>query len=187
MAGKTAVKTCAVDGKTTVDASVASGCNGGTTYMCASQQPMVVNSSLAYGFVAGNVNGHAMPDFCCACYELTFNDPKLANKKMIVQVTNTGSDLEKNHFDIQIPGGGVGIFNGCSTQYGTNADGWGARYGGISNESQCRNLPAELQAGCHFRFKWFANADNPSMSFKRVRCPAKIVAASGCQRADDPK
>ena len=32
---------------------------------------------------------------------------------MIVQATNTGGDLNHNHFDILLPGGGVGIFNGC--------------------------------------------------------------------------
>jgi hypothetical protein len=47
---------------------------------------------------------------CCACYELTFST--LGNKKFIVQITNTGGDLGDNHFDLQIPGGGVGIFNG---------------------------------------------------------------------------
>jgi hypothetical protein len=47
---------------------------------------------------------------CCACYELTFST--LENKKFIVQITNTGGDLGDNHFDLEIPGGGVGIFNG---------------------------------------------------------------------------
>lgn len=50
---------------------------------------------------------------------------------MIVQVTNTGSDLGKNHFDIAMPGGGVGLFNGCSAQWNASVDGWGDRYGGV--------------------------------------------------------
>lgn len=50
---------------------------------------------------------------------------------MVVQVTNTGSDLSKNNFDIAIPGGGVGLFNGCSNQWNAPVDGWGDRYGGV--------------------------------------------------------
>jgi len=38
---------------------------------------------------------------------------------MIVQATNTGGDLGSNHFDLMIPGGGVGLFDGCSRQYGS--------------------------------------------------------------------
>jgi hypothetical protein len=106
-------------------------------------------------------------------------------KKMVVQVTNTGSDLTENHFDIQIPGGGVGIFNGCSGQFGAPNDGWGARYGGISSRSQCSQLPKVLQPGCQWRFDWFKNADNPSMDMRRVKCPKEIVDKTGCRRNDD--
>lgn len=106
---------------------------------------------------------------------------------MTVQVTNTGDDLEPGHFDIQMPGGGVGIFNGCSSQFKSPTDGWGDRYGGIHKQAECKNLPKELQAGCNFRFNWFKNADNPKMHYERVKCPSKIVQLSGCQRSDDPK
>ena len=47
---------------------------------------------------------------------LTFTSGPVAGKTMIVQSTNTGGDLGENHFDIQMPGGGVGIFGsgrGC--------------------------------------------------------------------------
>ena len=67
-----------------------------------------------------------------------------SGKKFAVQVTNTGGDLGENHFDIQIPGGGVGIFNGCSVQYGAPNDGWGQRYGGVSNVGECGQLPGDL-------------------------------------------
>ena len=33
-------------------------------------------------------------------------------------MTNKGGDLGKNHFDVMIPGGGFGIFNGCAAQSG---------------------------------------------------------------------
>lgn len=33
---------------------------------------------------------------------------------------------QNNHFDLQIPGGGVGLFNGCQSQWNAPADGWGS-------------------------------------------------------------
>ncbi|CEG75092.1 Putative Endo-beta-1,4-D-glucanase [Rhizopus microsporus] len=68
-----------------------------------------------------------------------------------------------------------------NTQSGCNG-GSGYIYGGISDASQCSQLPAALQAGCKFRFGWFKNADNPSVSFKEVTCPKEIVQRTGCQR-----
>jgi hypothetical protein len=104
---------------------------------------------------------------------------------MVVQAVNTGGDLGNNHFDIavsyhlkgvlsnsedrsgrsadisdQMPGGGVGLFNGCTTQWGAPPNGWGAQYGGISSNT-CHEFPQALQAGCNWRFSWFQNADNP--------------------------
>jgi len=106
-------------------------------------------------------------------------------KKMVVQVTNTGGDLGSNHFDVQIPGGGVGIFNGCTAQWGAGTDGWGARYGGVSSRSQCSSLPSQLQAGCQFRYDWYENADNPNMLLTRTACPKSIIAKTNCKRNDD--
>ena len=85
------------------------------------------------------------------------------------------------HFDIMMPGGGVGIFNGCSSQWGAPSNGWGARYGGISSASQCSQLPAALQKGCQFRFGWFKNADNPAVNFQEVPCPSQLTSISGCK------
>ena len=102
---------------------------------------------------------------------------------MVVQVTNTGGDLGNNHFDLQMPGGGVGIFNGCSSQFGTGNPGpWGAQYGGVSSISDCDNLPAVLKPGCYWRFQWFQNADNPTMTFKQVDCPLDLTVNTQCQR-----
>ncbi|KAJ8701844.1 hypothetical protein PTI98_000593 [Pleurotus ostreatus] len=101
---------------------------------------------------------------------------------MVVQATNTGGDLGSNHFDLLMPGGGVGIFNGCPAQFGS----WngGAQYGGVSSRSECSNLPAAVQAGCHWRFDWFKGADNPSISFREVQCPAALTDITGCSRRD---
>ncbi|TIC91564.1 Endoglucanase-5 [Colletotrichum higginsianum] len=102
---------------------------------------------------------------------------------MVVQSTNTGGDLGSNHFDIMMPGGGLGIFDGCTSEFGFQFP--GARYGGVSSRSECSFLPAKLQNGCQWRFDWFMNADNPSLSFTQVQCPSELVARSGCRRSDD--
>jgi hypothetical protein len=100
---------------------------------------------------------------------------------MIVQVTNTGSDLGDNQFDLAMPGGGVGIFNGCVSQYNGSYAG-GAQYGGVSQRSDCANLPAGIQPGCYWRFDWFMDADNPSMTFEEVPCPSALTNNTQCIR-----
>jgi len=185
------VTSCAKDGTTAVDPNTQNVCGGGgiagPAYMCASNQPFQYNSSLAFGFAAAAIAGQSETQWCCACYELTFTTTSLATagKKMVVQITNTGGDLNSNHFDIQLPGGGVGIYNGCTDQYGAPADGWGSRYGGVSSASDCSTLPSQLQSGCNFRFNWYENADNPSVSISQVQCPNSIVAITSCRRADE--
>src|ERR1700712_914686 len=84
-----------------------------------------------------------------------------------------------------MPGGGFGIFNGCSTEWGTPSGGWGAQYGGISSRSQCDSFPDKLKAGCYWRFDWFGNSDNPTVTFTQVTCPAAITAKSGCVRSGE--
>jgi hypothetical protein len=113
---------------------------------------------------------------------VTFTSGKAKGKIMVVQSVNTGGDLGDNQFDLQIPGGGVGMFDGCSSQFGGLG---GSRYGGISNRSDCASMPAALQPGCDWRFDWFNFADNPSHSFTQVSCPDELVNRSGCRRNDD--
>lgn len=113
---------------------------------------------------------------------LTFTSGPVNGQKMIVQATNTGGDLGDNHFDLQMPGGGVGIFNGCTAEFGAPSSGWGAQYGGISSRSECDSFPASLKDGCYWRFDWFKNADNPDVSFKEVTCPSALTAKTGCKR-----
>ncbi|CAD5211914.1 unnamed protein product [Bursaphelenchus xylophilus] len=179
-------KTCDVNDKPLSDGgNTQSGCNGGGSYACSTDQPWAVDDNLSYGFAAVKLAGKQESDWCCSCYELTFTDGPVAGKKFVVQATNTGGDLGSNHFDLMIPGGGVGIFNGCQAQWKSPADGWGQRYGGVSSKADCATLPKALQPGCNWRFDWFKNADNPGMTFKRVKCPAAITAKSGCIRSDD--
>jgi hypothetical protein len=175
------VRSCKKDGVSVLDAGQASGCGGGPSFTCSNNAPWAINDKLAYGFAAAVVSGKTERDLCCACYELTFTNTKIAGKKMIVQVTNTGSDLGQNHFDLQIPGGGVGIFNGCLPQWGSKFV-WGQQYGGVSSIDGCYKLPSQLQNGCIFRFQWFQGADNPTINFRPVACPAELTKISGCKR-----
>jgi hypothetical protein len=79
----------------------------------------------------------------------------------------------------------VGIFNGCSSQWNSPTDGWGQRYGGVTAKAQCANLPDDLKPGCLFRYGFFNDADNPAVSFQRVKCPAELTARTGCARKDE--
>ncbi|KAL9655526.1 hypothetical protein ABK040_002193 [Willaertia magna] len=174
--GQTYVRTCKKDGVTPVSPNTQNICGGGgepgQSVTCTNNQPFTIGGVL-YGFAASN----GVP--CCSCYELLFTDTALANTKMIVQVTNRGDDLGQRHFDILMPGGGVGIFDGCSPQFGS----WngGNRYGGVWSVSQCAGLPAALQQGCYWRFNDFKNADNPNAYFKRVTCPSVLTDRTGCR------
>ncbi|KAJ8088809.1 hypothetical protein PM082_014055 [Marasmius tenuissimus] len=175
------VSTCDKAGNV-LDPSVKSGCDsGGTAFTCTNYSPFAVDNNTAYGFAAVRLSGQTESSWCCACYELTFTSGPVSGKKMIVQATNTGGDLGNNHFDILMPGGGVGAFTqGCPAQFGS----WngGAQYGGVSSRDQCNQLPAALVAGCQWRFDWFQGADNPGVTFQPVSCPAQLTSISGCVR-----
>ncbi|GME57155.1 Glycoside hydrolase family 45 [Neofusicoccum parvum] len=147
-----------------------SGCEGGEAFQCSDQAPWAVRNNLAFGFAAAKLAGQSESDWCCACYALTFTTTSIAGKTLVVQITNTGGDLGDNHFDIAMPGGGVGQFNGCSQQWGGGID-LGQQYGGFSDVSQCGRIPGPWQDSCAWRFDWFENADNPEVQFRRVRCP----------------
>nr|BAF57359.1 putative glycosyl hydrolase family45 [uncultured symbiotic protist of Hodotermopsis sjoestedti] len=177
------VDTCGKDGTTRVASNdtVKSSCDDGDGYMCYDQTPFAVNDSYAMGFAAAACCG-GESGACCGCYELTFTSTAVSGKKMVVQITNTGGDLGSNQFDLAIPGGGVGIYNGCTKQSGAPADGWGSRYGGVSSKSECSQLPSGLQAGCQWRFDWFQNADNPSINFSSVSCPGELTSKTNCKR-----
>ncbi|UJR23216.1 hypothetical protein I4U23_026235 [Adineta vaga] len=178
------VQSCKKNGVDSIDANAVSVCDGGESSMCNNQQPWSVNSTFSFGYAAAHISNQGESDWCCACYLLTFTSGPVTGKKMMVQVTNTGGDLGNNHFDLQMPGGGLGLFDGCSRQFGiTNIDLWGARYGGVSSIGQCENLPAVLRPGCYWRFQWFQNADNPSMTFKKVDCPHELTDNTQCIRS----
>ncbi|KAK7414810.1 hypothetical protein QQZ08_012491 [Neonectria magnoliae] len=175
--------TCDKNDNPISDANAVSGCNGGTSYTCSSYAPWAVSDDLAYGFAATAIDGGSESSWCCACYALTFTSGAAKGKKMVVQSTNTGGDLGSNHFDLLIPGGGVGIFDGCTSEFGSALP--GAQYGGISSQSQCTSFPEVLKDGCNWRFDWFDNSDNPGLTFEQVQCPTALTDISGCKRNDD--
>ncbi|OUM62864.1 glycoside hydrolase family 45 protein [Piromyces sp. E2] len=157
--------------------------NGG--YMCNDNQPWALTDNLSYGFAAASFTSGKQNEWCCSCYRLQFTNTAIKGKQMVVQVTNTGYDLSNNHFDIQMPGGGVGVFNGCKSQWNTGEDGWGKRYGGVESVAECDQLPPVLQDACKWRFNWYKNADNPEMDFERVQCPKELTDITGCVPIDD--
>lgn len=189
VAGKGQVASCAKNGSTLVDPNVQSVCGGGglpgPSYMCSKQQPWTVSTNLSYGFAAAALVGKSEADISCACYSLQFTSGALTGKTFVVQVVNQGADLGSNHFDFLIPGGGVGVFNGCTPQWAAPANGWGQQYGGVSSKSECSQLPAALRPGCNWRFDWLQNANNPAVNFKRIKCPTAITDRTSCIRADD--
>ncbi|CAF0907758.1 unnamed protein product [Didymodactylos carnosus] len=177
------VQTCEADGVTVVDVDEQSGCGGGKAYVCNNQQPWNISTQLSYGFAAAHIARQDESNWCCACYSLVFTSGVIIGKELIVQVTNTGGDLGDNQFDLQMPGGGVGIFNGCTSQFpSTPTSAWGEQYGGVTQRSQCAQLPNVLQSGCYWRFDWFQNANNPMMRFKQVTCPDVLISKTQCKR-----
>ncbi|HSC86188.1 MAG TPA: hypothetical protein VLC09_02915 [Polyangiaceae bacterium] len=167
----------------------------GNSYTCWSMAPWAVSDNLAYGFAAVPPGGA-----CGKCYQLDFTgsghheagDPgskTLAGKHMIVQATNIGHDVNGGQFDLLIPGGGVGAFNACATQWGTTD--LGAQYGGfltkcngsVSCLRQMCNATftgkPELLAGCLFHADWMGGANNPNFKYSEVACPAALGQVSG--------
>ena len=178
---------CSQDGVTqTGDNS--SACTGGGAFACYDDAPRAISNCLSYGHVA-----KANPN-CGGCYRIQFtgegyynaNDPGsklIKGKQMIVKVSNTGSDVAGNQFDLMIPGGGVGLFNACSRQWGTND--LGAQYGGFLTNctgaysekkecvrQNCNKIPAgPARDGCLWFVDWLQAADDPNFTSQAVNCP----------------
>ena len=184
----------------------ANSCEGGPAFLCHSNAPWAVSDQLSYGYTA--VAALAGSDICGKCYQLQFtgsshnggSDPGsalLAGKTMIVQAINIGGDVGSGQFDIAIPGGGVGAFNACSSQWGVTASQLGPSYGGflaackqqgISDHAglkscvmqKCTSVFSdkgltELADGCRWFVDWFQAADNPSLQYAEVACPNDLM------------
>ena len=186
------------------DASAKSMCEGGPSTTCLDQIPIVVNENLAYAFGASPGGG---PNACGKSFQLTFtgegkyetklNHKKLAGKKLIVMSSNIGYDVSGGQFDIMIPGGGVGLFNGCAQILGNNL---GKTYGGFLSDCEdevgwngsdeeiyekrkscltqkCNSaFGGKNQAlqGCLFLANWMEAAGNPLHNYEEVACPDQL-------------
>jgi len=183
------------------NAGTLNSCNdNGPAYTCFDMAPVKINDNLAYGFVA---TAGAEGNVCGKCYQLQFDGKgkhdtkpahgRLVGKTMIVMASNIGYDVGSGHFDILIPGGGLGNFDSFSGQLGITSDKLGARSGGFLTTCQeqlgwdadhktcvkqkCTEVFggnskfAELLRGCEWFVDWFEAADNPTFLYKEITCP----------------
>jgi hypothetical protein len=191
-AGGKPVASCSQDNTKMSDAKAQSACGGGSAYVCWDMAPWAVSDNLAYGFAAYN----GVP--CGTCFQIQFTGgthngkaescKALSGKTMFVQVTNIGG-IASNQFDIMIPGGGVGDFDACTKQWGSSD--LGARYGGFLSacngdkacvQNKCDTVFASkptLKAACTWFVEWYGAADNPTLKYQKVPCPAELTAKSG--------
>jgi hypothetical protein len=214
--GVSPVTSCDASDQPLASFDVASSCGAtgpSSAYTCNDMSPWSVSATLSYGYAAVPAEG----DICGRCYELEFDgssynagaDPgsaALLGKKMIVQATNIGHDVAGRQFDILIPGGGVGLFDACTYQWGVDTSELGEVYGGFlaackkdanyqgSHDSykqcvrsRCEGVfdepeHVELRDACVWFVDWFEAADNPSLKYREVECPQAIVDASGVDR-----
>ncbi|KAF2431620.1 glycoside hydrolase, partial [Tothia fuscella] len=178
------VQICDINDHKISDQLAGAGCtdaDNGKAYMCSNQTPWATDDFFSFGFAAVNIVGQSDKDYCCSCYSLTFTSGKIKGKKMIVQATNTGFDLNANQFDIAVPGGGVGNFNGCWKQW--NGAPTGDQFGGFHNRWECDALPDAFKWPCYWRFDWYQNADGyPTVDYVEVPCPQQLIDRSGCWR-----
>ena len=185
------------------DYNAVSKCDGGPATTCLSQIPFTIDGCDNIGFAFGAVPG-AGPNVCGRCFLLEFtgtgkyetkkNHKLLANKKLIVMASNIGYDVAGGQFDVMIPGGGVGIFNGCSDILGTNL---GAQYGGLLSDcenqvgyslgddemytrrkecliNKCNSLfsgKKQAKQGCLFLANFLEAAGNPLHTYREIECP----------------
>ena len=201
-------RTCNAQGQqlTKGDDTNKSICDGGNAGVCTNQAPFVVNDNLAYAFAAGPGNEYAGK--CGSCFLLTFNGNSqhttdartqaLKGKQMVIMISNIGYDVNGNQFDIMIPGGGVGAFDGCNPLWGIDQE---ARDGGFLKscggdkmletsaavsqvqsclEQKCNSKFAskpEAKAGCLFHAQWLMAANNPQFTFQELEsCPSELEA-----------
>ena len=189
---------CSVSGSILTDKSAVDVCQGGVAMTCTSQIPFTIDGCDNVGFAFAAVPGNS--PMCGRCLLLTFdgtgkyetkaNHEALKGKKLLVMASNIGYDVAGGQFDIMIPGGGVGIYNGCANVWSTA----GERYGGLL--SDCENSVgysgdlltkrkncliercneefedhADGLAGCLFLANFMEAAGNPNHNYVEVECP----------------
>lgn len=191
-------RTCDAQGNPVVGDQTVSMCDGGNAGICRNQFPIAVNDTLAFAFAAtpGGENN------CGKCFDLVFTGEgkyatdrhkKIKGKHLIVMSSNVGYDVAGGQFDVMIPGGGFGIFDGCSAKMGWGSQ--GAQYGGLlaecetetnyysANYQKCLtnkceksfSSDPEAKEGCLFLANWMNAAGNPLLNYKEVECPQELL------------
>lgn len=201
-AGGNATKTCDAKGKNFVQGGQ-NICAGGQNTTCTSQIPFAVNDKIAYAFAAVPAADGGKCGKCFALeftgegkYETKANHQALRGKTLIVMASNIGGDVQGGQFDVMIPGGGKGAFDGCSQM------GWGSQgeqYGGLLSDcekevgydgdllkkrKECLSRKCNevfksdeiAKEGCMFLATWMEAAGNPNHNFKEVECPQALKA-----------
>lgn len=191
--GGPVARTCHRDGSR-AGVDEASACDGGPAGTCTDQTPQIINDTIAYAFAATPGGGND----CGKCYMLTFkgtgasatNTPtedshrSIKGKHLIVMSNNIGYDVSHNQFDLMIPGGGPGAYNGCGNMGLSCA---GAQYGGflttcnysksclidMCNREYANNT--SMKNGCLFLANWMNAANNPEVKFVEVECPTELT------------
>jgi len=197
--GANTARSCFVNG-TVITTELQSICHEshGPATACVSQVPFAVSSSLGYAFAAVPA---ADGGLCGRCFDLEFtgegkygtnsNHQAIKGKHLIIMCSNVGSDVQQGQFDIMIPGGGVGIYNGCSGFPNWNYNS-GNQYGGLLSDceslggentlqscltSKCRDSfgsDNEALSGCLFLADWMHAASNPMHKYREVECPLAL-------------
>lgn len=199
---------CSNKGTTTsTDWGAKSVCDGGPMATCISQVPFTISGCDNIGFAFAAVPTNAA---CGRCFELSFtgegkyettlNHKKLKGKKLIVMASNIGYDVNHQQFDIMIPGGGYGAFDGCSSLMGWSGN-MGERYGGLlsvcENEAGYSGSEQEIytrrkeclvnkcntsfgsdsqaKQGCLFLANFMEAAGNPNHNYREVECPKVLT------------
>ena len=178
-------------------------CEGGPSTTCLSQIPFTIKGCDDIGFAFAAVPTY-IDKICGKCFLLQFNGSGkyesrkghtlLKNKKLIVMATNVGRDVSSGQFDVMIPGGGVGIYNGCNEILGNNL---GKQYGGLLSDceeevgysyddntiynkrkecliNKCNNIfnsKSLAKEGCLFLANFLEAAGNPNHDFIEIECP----------------
>ena len=121
----------------------------------------------------------------------------LRGTKLVVMASNSGYDVAGGQFDVMIPGGGVGLFNGCAQIFGSGN--MGAQYGGLLSDCEnevgwgvedntmytrrkeclvkkCKNFTnnSQAQEGYLFLANFLEAAGNPLHTFKEIKCPSVL-------------
>jgi hypothetical protein len=189
---------CDAKGKNRVEGGQ-SICSGGQNTTCTSQIPIIASDKVAYAFAAVPA---ADGGKCGKCFALSFtgggkyetksNHQALGGKTLVVMASNIGGDVQHGQFDILIPGGGRGAFDGCQQM------GWGSQgeqYGGLLSDCEkeinyaegnarkecltrkCNEVfknDEQAKEGCLFLATWMEAAGNPNHEFKEVECPQAL-------------